>query len=233
MELKKSPKADLQSKRSLFFQIGLAVSLLFVIFMFGLSQSELKVEEIEAPVYIVEEELVEITREPDELPKPPSPKQSLQVITDILNIVDDDKKIEIDLSTVEFEDDIQMIFTGDANTEGSDGAGWNPDEIFFRVENMPKFQGGDLVTFRNWVQSRIQYPRAAQERNIQGTVITSFVIEANGKLTNVQVLSSPDESLADEAVRVLESSPTWTPGEQQGGKVRVSMSMPIVFTLVN
>ncbi|MCC8089541.1 MAG: energy transducer TonB [Rikenellaceae bacterium] len=234
MELKKTPKADLQNKRTMFFQIGLVAALLFVIFMFGLSQSEIVFEEIEAPVYIVEEELVEITREPEDMPKPPSPKQSLQISSDILNIVDDDKKIEVDLSNVEFDDEVQMIFTGIANTEGSDGVGWT-DEIFMRVENMPTFQGGDLNNFSRWVQSRLQYPRRAQENNIQGRVTVKFVVETNGNLTNIEVLQSPDKSLADEAVRVIGSSNSsdWKPGTQQGVPVRVGYILPVEFNLIN
>ena len=105
------------------------------------------------------------------------------------------------------------------------------DEAFLIAEVMPMFQGGDLNTFRGWVQPRIEYPAEAKEKNIQGRVVLSFVIETDGSVSDIQVLQSPGKLLADEACRVVASSPAgaWSPGEQRGRKVRVKYTLPVDF----
>ncbi len=104
---------------------------------------------------------------------------------------------------------------------------------YIMVEKMPTFQGGDLNVFRNWVQSKIQYPKEAMEKGIMGRVVCSFVVEKDGSLTDFDVLQSPDKSLGDEVVRILKTSPKWEPGEQRGEKVRVKYTVPIVFSIGN
>ena len=104
---------------------------------------------------------------------------------------------------------------------------------YIMVEKMPTFQGGDLNVFRNWVQSKIQYPKEAMDKGIKGRVVCSFVVEKDGSLTDFDVLQSPDKSLADEVVRILKTSPKWEPGEQRGEKVRVKYTVPIVFSIGN
>ncbi|MBQ4533532.1 MAG: M56 family metallopeptidase [Alistipes sp.] len=104
---------------------------------------------------------------------------------------------------------------------------------YIMVEKMPTFQGGDLNVFRNWVQSKIQYPKEAMDKGIKGRVVCSFVVEKDGSLTDFNVLQSPDKSLGDEVVRILKTSPKWEPGEQRGEKVRVKYTVPIVFSIGN
>ena len=107
------------------------------------------------------------------------------------------------------------------------------DMPFLIVEKMPSFRGGDLNDFRAWVQEHLQYPAEAVERNIQGRVVVTFTIEKDGSASNILVLQSPDKLLADEARRVIASSPAeaWTPGEQRGEKVRVKYTLPVDFRL--
>ena len=96
---------------------------------------------------------------------------------------------------------------------------------------MPSFQGGDLMTFRAWVMGQIRYPQIAIENNITGRVVVSFVIEKDGRLTNIQVLQTPDSSLSDETIRVLKTSPKWTPGKQRNQTVRVKYTLPVQYNL--
>ena len=105
------------------------------------------------------------------------------------------------------------------------------DMPFLIVEKMPSFRGGDLNDFRAWVQEHLQYPAEAVERNIQGRVVVTFTIEKDGSASNILVLQSPDKLLADEARRVIASSPAgaWTPGEQRGEKVSVKYTLPVDF----
>ena len=81
------------------------------------------------------------------------------------------------------------------------------------------------------VQSKVRFPQIAQENNISGRVLLMFVIERDGSLTNIQVLQTPDSSLSDEAIRVLKTSPKWTPGRQRNQSVRVKYTLPIDFRI--
>ena len=105
------------------------------------------------------------------------------------------------------------------------------DEPFVKVEQMPSFMGGDLMTFRNWVMKQVRYPQVAIENNITGRVLLTFVIEKDGRLSNVKVLQNPHESLSNEAVRIIKESPMWTPGKQRGQAVRVKYTLPVEFRL--
>ena len=107
------------------------------------------------------------------------------------------------------------------------------DMAYIKVEKMPTFMGGDLNAFRNWVQSKIQYPREAKEEGLEGRVIFSFVVEKDGSMSEFTVLQSPDKILADEVEHVFKGAPKWVPGEQRGEKVRVKYTVPIVFEIRN
>ena len=102
---------------------------------------------------------------------------------------------------------------------------------FLVAEKMPRFQGGDLMQFIHWVHTQLVYPAEAYEKGISGRVVLKFILSKEGILTNIRVLASPDQSLSDEAVRVLESSPAWTPGEQGGKRVDVAYVIPVTFSL--
>lgn len=105
------------------------------------------------------------------------------------------------------------------------------DPPFTTVEQMPTFQGGDLITFNRWVMSQIRYPEIAQQNGIQGRVLVKFIVEIDGSLSNIKVIQSPDTSLTAEAVRVISNSPKWEPGRQRNHPVRVLFTMPVNFRL--
>lgn len=103
------------------------------------------------------------------------------------------------------------------------------EEAYIVAEQMPRFEGGDLLAFRQWVQQQIRYPEQAQE--IMGRVIVTFVIEKDGSVGTIRTLASPHRLLSDEVHRVLAASPRWTPGTQKGEPVRVKFTLPIDFRL--
>ncbi|MBE6204855.1 MAG: hypothetical protein E7136_06055 [Rikenellaceae bacterium] len=104
---------------------------------------------------------------------------------------------------------------------------------YIKAEKMPKFRNGDLMLFQSWMQNNVQYPAEAIEKGISGRVVFSFVVEADGSLSSYQLMASPDKILADEVERVFNSSPReWTAGEQDGKKVRVKFTLPVVFAAV-
>ena len=225
MQIKKSPKADLNNKKGLFLEIGLIFALLLTIAAFAYTQKERNVEIIETNMEIVEEEITDITTQDQKPPEPPK-KVEMQVLSDVLNVVTNDTKIETEFDFTEFSDDIEIVQNIEVVEEAAED-----DAPFIIAEEMPKFQGGDLMKFRSWVQGKLKYPVIAQENGIQGKVTLTFVIERDGSLTNIQVMQSPDRALADEAVRVLQSSPKWTPGKQRNSPVRVRYTLPVEFRI--
>ena len=227
MEIKKSPKADLQNKRGLLLEIGLAVALAIVIGAFAWTPKEHRIEQVDLNYAIVEEEITEITRQDQKPPEPPK-KVEVKVIADLLQVVTNDTKIETSMTFDEFDEDAEVFQEVEEVVEEI-----VDDEPFLIVETMPSFQGGDLNTFRNWVQSNVRFPQIALENGIQGTVVLSFVIEKDGSLTKIQVLRTPDRSLSEEATRVLSKSPKWSPGKQRNQVVRVKYTLPVVFRVQN
>ena len=227
MEIKKNPKADLQNKRGLLLEIGLVVSLLLVIAAFSYTPQEKHVEKIDLQTAIVEEQIVEITRQDQKPPEPPK-KVEVKVIADLLQVVTNDTKITTEVDFAEFDDETEFIQTVEVKEEVIED-----DQPFLIAETMPSFQGGDLNTFRNWVQQNVKFPQIALENGIQGRVVLSFVIEKDGRLTNIQVLQTPDRSLSDEAIRVLSKSPKWSPGKQRNQVVRVKYTLPVDFRVQN
>ena len=102
---------------------------------------------------------------------------------------------------------------------------------FQLVEVKPSFMGGDANTFSKWVAERLVYPETAKENGLQGSVTLQFTVETDGSITNVNVLRAVAPELAREAVRIVSSSPKWTPGKQDGRVVRVQYTFPVAFKL--
>lgn len=95
----------------------------------------------------------------------------------------------------------------------------------------PSFNGGDTNDFSRWVNFMLNYPEAAKENGIEGKVVLSFTVNAKGIVKNVTVLKSASPLLDEEAVRVVSSSPKWTPGRIDGKPVKVTYSFPVFFQL--
>ena len=102
---------------------------------------------------------------------------------------------------------------------------------FNLLEDQPQFNGQGANEFAKWVDERLVYPESAKSAGIQGRVMVSFVVNADGKVTDVKVLKGADETLDAEAVRVVSQSPDWTPGKQDGKPVPVTFTFPVNFVL--
>jgi protein TonB len=98
------------------------------------------------------------------------------------------------------------------------------------IERYPEFPGGQSA-FINYLSRNLRYPEAAFERGIQGKVLISFIIEKNGRISNIKILRGIGYGCDEEAIRVLEKSPEWKPGMQNKQKVRVAYTLPINFSL--
>ena len=100
---------------------------------------------------------------------------------------------------------------------------------FQLVETKPTFQGGSAADFSKWVQENLKYPQTAKDADIQGRVVASFVVNTDGKIQDVKILRGLHPDLDAEVVRVISSSPDWTPGYVKGEPVKVTYTFPVVF----
>jgi len=107
------------------------------------------------------------------------------------------------------------------------------EEVFYIVENMPKFRGNEAKMFRVWISENVKYPKEAAKEEIEGKVIVSFVVNKYGDVVNVTIEKAVNPYLDSEAIRVVESSPKWKPGKQNGKAVNVQFTFPINFVLDN
>ena len=229
MEIKKSEKASLENKRLLFTEIGLVVALLIVYLGFNWSSKDAKVAVLEDTTQVVaEEEMIAIQ---NELPPPPPEAPSIPVLSDVIDIVEDDIKLDDDLF-INLEDNNQAIEIQDYKEAEVEEEEVEEEAIPFQlVEQKPSFNGGDANEFSKSVNSRLVYPEIAKENGVQGRVTLQFTVEADGRVTNVRVLRGVDESLDKEAVRVVSSSPKWKPGKQRDRAVKVTYTFPVIFQL--
>ena len=229
MEVKKSAKANLEDKKLLLREIGLVVALLVVLGAFQWSSKEKSTETLQADNFVVvEEEMVPITTD---VPPPPPEAPKEPVVSDIIDIVDDDIKVDNTL-LLSTEDEGLAITVKDYVAESTYVEEEIEEEVPFAiVEHKPKFQGGDQNDFTKWVFNNIVYPEISKENGVQGRVILQFTVDKDGSVKNVKVLRGVDSSLDKEAVRVVSSSPKWEPGRQRDKPAKVTFVFPVIFQL--
>jgi protein TonB len=228
MEIKKTPRADLEKDKTLSLLMGavIALAILFVGFEYG--QKELEVATDDGTAVVVDEEEIDITLQNE--PPPPPPEPEVVAAPEILDIVEDNQEIE----------DVEIMSTDDASNQAQVQVYQAPVEveeeeedenyIFQTVEQMPEFPGGDAALMR-WINDHMTYPTIAAENGIQGRVSCGFVVNADGSVVDVQVIRSVDPNLDKEAIRVLKMLPKFNPGKQRGKPVRVKYSVPVRFKL--
>ena len=228
MEVKKSEKASLENKRLLFVEIGFVVALLAVLAAFEWSSKEkadsgLLAENTE----IIEEEMIPITQE---TPPPPPEMAKIPILSDQIDIIDDDIKVNDNI--INLEDDSSLgVEIQDYVEEVHEEVVEEETIPFQLVEEKPKVQGGDANDFTKWVNQRLVYPEVAKENGVQGRVMLQFTVGTDGSVSGVKVLRGVDPSLDKEAVRVVSMSPKWTPGKQRDRKVKVTYTFPVIFQL--
>lgn len=228
MEQKKSPKADLENKRNLLLWIGLVVALGITLLAFEWTAKPSKADSLGTiQAQEVEEEIIPITREQEIKPPPPPPPPK---VIEVLNIVDDDVEIEDELEIEDTEADDETIIDVAPVVVAEAEEVEEETEVFFIVEDMPEFPGGELA-LRKWIANEIKYPVIAQENGIQGKVYVTFVVGKDGSVNNATVARGVDPSLDKEALRVVNALPKWKPGKQRGKPVNVSYTVPINFVL--
>jgi protein TonB len=221
----KSKKADLEGKKSLFFQVGLVVALGLALVAFEWpSRGDFSLDNYRNHGTIETPDEVVITR-PEEIKEPPPP---VIISVEVINIRENDEDIKDD-----------PIIFDDITTEGIRHLLLPVEEKdvverpidFMLIEDKPTFMGGDFNTFTKWVGNRLKYPEEAATNGIQGRVILQFLIDTDGSVKNVVVVRGVDRMLDAEALRVVSMSPKWKPGMQRGVPTKVLFTFPLIFQL--
>jgi TonB family protein len=105
-----------------------------------------------------------------------------------------------------------------------------PEKVYEVVEQQPEYVGG-VKALMNYLNENIKYPEAAKENGIKGRVTLKFIVRSDGSVTDAKILRGVDPVLDDEALRVVNAMPKWTPGKQNGENVSVYYTLPVVFSL--
>ena len=186
MEVKKSEKANLENKKLLFLEIGLMLALGIVWFAFEWTTAEKQVAVLEETTQVVEvEDMVPITQE---TPPPPPSAPAIPVLSDQIDIVDDEIQVDDNLF-MNLEDDSSMGVEIMDYVENVEEEVVEEEAIPFQlVEEKPSFMGGDANAFSKWVNERLVYPEIAKENGVSGRVTLQFTVETDGRVTNVKVL---------------------------------------------
>lgn len=221
MKAKKYKHADLERKRSIFFQIGLIVALgaSLAAFEWGAPAKGMVHVDIDEG-YVEEIEMIPSTTHEEPKKKLPKP-----VAIEMIEIVENTDKVIEDIPdfSTDIADDTFEIPELPAEKDEA-------PVTFVHVEHMPEFPGGQAALLK-YVASSVKYPVICAEAGISGRVYISFVVDEQGNVVEAKVARSPDKNLSAEALRVVNNMPQWSPGRQRDKAVRVSYTIPVNFVL--
>jgi periplasmic protein TonB len=172
----------------------------------------------------------------EELPPPPPLKTTVRFtppvvtneqVTEEIKTVDELKetKATISIADVKGSDDANAVDIADLKTAVEE-----KEEPLQFVEQMPEFPGGQEA-LQKYLGANIRYPSIASEMGISGRVILQFVVDKNGKISNIKMLRGIGGGCDEEAVRVVKGMPSWRAGRQNGKEVPVYFTLPVLFTL--
>lgn len=225
--------------------IGICVAFATLFTAFELTQTDVKEDESDEPIYemATEEDMIPVTIQEEQQPAAPVVNNNVQ--PEILQIVEDN--VEIKDEKIETTEEVNQVIVGTVGTGAPVAAATGPvgpvavstgpvveqvddDRIFEVVEQNAMFPGGDEACYK-WLSENIKYPSICQEQGIQGRVFLSFVVNKDGSIEQIKVMRSPDQHLSDEAVRVVGKMPKWKPARQGNKNVRSKFNLPVMFKL--
>jgi protein TonB len=214
----------LEKKRTMFFQMGLILTLAFVLAAFEWTTVRThSITDWGLGEDITIEEFVPITKH-----ETPKPKPNPALLTSIIEIIDDQSDLEVeDIVFEEPEDGLNDIefFIDDEKDEAAE------EPVIFKVaETQPSFPGGEKALYE-FLYDNLKYPEIAREAKIQGPVYVSFIVWNDGSVREVSILRGIGGGCDEEALRVVEMMPRWNPGLQRTMPVNVQMAMTVKFVL--
>jgi protein TonB len=223
MEVKKNPKYDLTRKSLFFFSIGLLVTMSLVLTAFEWKQYEESIAETIERRTDVFEETIEVP--PTDIPPPPPPSVQAPVIVEVPDEeeIEEDIQVNLDIEVSQDTKVEEIVVKAEEPKE-------EVDEIFTIVEESAAPKGG-MAAFYKYVGDKMKYPPQARRMGIDGKVFVEFVINKDGSISDVKAVKGIGAGCDEEAVRVVQSAPQWTPGKQRGKPVKQRMVLPITFKL--
>jgi periplasmic protein TonB len=117
----------------------------------------------------------------------------------------------------------QLLFA-QATTVDTDTA------IYNVVEKKPEYPRGESAMLK-FIYKNLKYPAEAKAKKIEGTVYIKFVIEKDGSISNATIIRDLEGGCGEEALKVINMMPKWSPGRQRGKPKRVSFALPVKFKL--
>ena len=220
MNEKKAKKFDYEKKRSLFFWIGLCISLVLVISAFEW-KSEYDTEIMKYTIsFDPTDELIPIT-----INEPPKPK----IIAPKIIAVQKEEDIEPPIVIIDLTDitDKQIKDIIDSNKIPVDP----PEPLWIGVVESTPEPINVFQQFYAFVGKNLKYPKKAQRMGIEGKVFVQFIIDEFGNITELKVIRGIGSGCDEEALRVMRLLPSWIPGKQRGKPVKVRMVLPLTFKL--
>lgn len=112
----------------------------------------------------------------------------------------------------------------------SNSAETSQADVYTKAEVMPEFPGGAMALY-SFFKDNLKYPERAREKGTEGVVVTSFIVDAEGNLKDINVIKNLDPQMDAEAKRVISMMPKWKPGMQGGKNVSVQLVQPVRFSL--
>ncbi|MCT4614417.1 MAG: TonB family protein [Marinifilaceae bacterium] len=234
MENKKNPKLNLEKKRTIFFQFGMIIALIIVLYSFDFktdlnSVDEMKIENIDEIEEAPPISIMQIKK-----PQAPIPKIKKIELEKIILVDDEieDSNLEIIDSEANLDEEITFNSIDEMDEEIDDST------PFIVVEEMPIYNPKRNLTYQEGLEDLhaslnrvVKYPAIAQESNIQGKVFLKFVVTRTGDIQNISVLRGVDPVLNNEAIRALKKMGKFQPGMQRGKPVNVWFTCFINFIL--
>lgn len=226
MEAKKSPKADLENKKAYLLDIGLIISLIMMIIIFGwksYDQNEVVITSDPTPGGIIED-YVPITKQDHAKPVVPP-------VVAITNLHQVDNNIDvIDLGPIDFGDNSSLPVPVYTVPDRPDEAPAPDEEIIIVPDVSPSFPGGEKAMYE-YLHREVKYTELAKSSGIEGTIYVTFVVERDGSITGIRLLRGIGGGLDELVLKSIANMPSWKPGWSNGKLVRVQYNIPIKFEL--
>ena len=228
MEIKKSHKADLEHRRPMFFAIALVgVVAVFALVLFFPYKSIGEMLEESFDDYSMDLDF-KANNQDDMISAALPEEEKIEKESNQLNKVDETQELAPeDINPVEKQEEKQE----EQQEEDKEAPiNLNDAETLKIVEQLPEYPGG-MVEFMKWLTAMLKYPDAALKRKIEGKVMVSFIVNADGSISDIKLVKGAHKLLDDEALRVVRLMPKWKPGLEGGHPCRSMISIPIVFEI--
>ena len=223
MEAKKTDQADLTKKTTFFFSIGLMVTMSLIVTAFEWKNYDDSIIDLMGKNTNSFEETMEVP--PTEQPPPPAPTIQQPQVIEVPDEeeIKDDIKVNLDVEVTDETKVEEIVVQAEQPKEET-------EEIFNVVEESAAPKGG-MQAFYKYVGEKIKYPAQARRMGIEGRVFVEFVINKDGSLSDVRSIKGIGAGCDEEAVRIIQSAPAWSPGKQRGKAVKQRYTLPIIFKL--